>query len=923
MTASNSKIVIPPAHDWRTTDRDEINRRRLRAQEEHFIVTNTDPRQSFFSNFRVKSPSGLTYSVEMRGAGPEDASCDCVDFRSNGLGTCKHVEAVRLRLERRRGGRRTLQEGSPRWEVRPDLEAGTLRLTVPGDGVVPAELKRMFRSDGLLLGEEVETAIDELTALAAGPIAALRVSQEVGPWWESRRRNAERREFHREYELKVQSGEWPAQETKVPLFPYQREGMLHLAFTGRALLADEMGLGKTIQAIAAAALLHRLGKVHRALVVTPASLKAEWEEQIQRFTDLSCSLLFGPHHRRLQWYRRVSDGSVAAPFFTVANYEQVIPDLDELNEWFQPDLVILDEAQRIKNWNTRTARTVKRLRSRFAFVLTGTPIENRIDELRSLVDFLDPALLGPLFRFNRDFYELDERGRPSGYRNLHLLHARVKPVLLRRRKAEVETELPVRTDHHRFVGMTPKQKKAYGTHEQEVMRLVTLAERRPLTEREQEKMQIELGMMRMICDTNFILDPGDRECPKLAELTGILDDAVANEAKVIIFSEWQRMLELVRDHCAEHDLGFAWHTGSVPQQKRRADINRFKEDPHCRVFLSTDAGATGLNLQQASVVVNCDLPWNPARLEQRIARAWRKHQTRPVTVYHLITENSLEHRMLDTLATKRSVAESVLDQAGAVREIPLRSGRKAMIERVRELMQSTNGEARQNGHPTDRSAILSDTLSAPEAFATRAKAALGANLLRCEERFTNATGPSLLWVVVERADAASRAQLEAVHRDLAGTDPEPALPVLEVLDRATVEAIERLIAAGLLVRPTGTTRPLFPAAEPVPLSAEEQAEARAARDQAAHALRRAQVLGGAGFTAEARDSLLEAAWQQIRARAVERREPRPESLTAAWSLPAAKDLGPALPLVCGLADSPSADWKPVAQALAANQPSSP
>jgi superfamily II DNA or RNA helicase len=920
MAAKLKEIQLPPAHDWRTSDQDEINRRRLRAEQEPFTITNLDPRHAAFSNFRVKSPSGQTYDVEIRGGALGAASCNCVDFRSNGLGTCKHVEAVRLKLERHRPAKHELRRGSTRIDVVPDLTGDTLRLVAGADVSIPKIVAAHFTGNRVLKEGDPEEMVSKLTALAADSVPSLRVSQDVGPWIESRRRAAERHELRREYELKVQAGEWPAHETKVPLFPYQREGMLHLAFTGRALLADEMGLGKTIQAIAAAALLRRLDKVRRVLVVTPASLKAEWEEQIRRFTDLDCTLLFGSHHQRLQWYRKVAAGTVPVSCFTVANYEQVIPDLDELNDLFQPDLVILDEAQRIKNWNTRIARTVKRLRSRFAFILTGTPIENRIDELRSLVDFLDPALLGPLFRFNREFYALDERGRPSGYRNLDQLHARVKPVLLRRRKSQVETELPVRTDHHRFVPMTPKQKKAYATHEQEVMRLVTLAERRPLTDREQEKMQIELAMMRMICDTNFILDPADRECPKLEELSDILDDATANDAKVIVFSEWQRMLELVRDLCREKGWGFAWHTGSVPQQKRRADINRFKEDPECRVFLSTDAGATGLNLQQASVVVNCDLPWNPARLEQRIARAWRKHQTRPVTVYHLISENTLEHRMLETLATKRSVAESVLDLGGTVREIPLRSGRKAMVERMRELMQPASEEPLRVGASANGPETAPDAadLPPPALFAARARSALGGKLLRCEESWGGGRAGPVLCVVVEHADAGNRSQLETLHREvaLAATGE---LPPLEILDRTTAEAIERLIAAGLLLRAEGMTRALYPlpVTAPLPLSEAERAEARAAHDAAAHALRRAQVLGGAGFVEETRASLLETAHHHLRAHAVEQRMPKSDTLADALQSPAAAGLGSALALVRAFTDSPTADWAPVAAALKA------
>jgi SNF2 family DNA or RNA helicase len=210
---------------------------------------------------------------------------------------------------------------------------------------------------------------------------------------------------------------------------------LHLAFTERALLADEMGLGKTIQAIAACSLLHRLGQAVRVLVVTPASLKTEWEEQIQRFTDLPYQLVFGGRAQRLKRYvlagQSVAAGILPAvepggkmppytagkmpaatiPFFTIVNYEQMLADALEVNEHLRPDVIVLDEAQRIKNWDTKTTRAIKRLRSRHAFILTGTPIENRLDEIYSLMSFLDPGLLGPLFRFNRQFYDLNEQGR--------------------------------------------------------------------------------------------------------------------------------------------------------------------------------------------------------------------------------------------------------------------------------------------------------------------------------------------------------------------------------------------------------------------------------------------------------------------------------------------------------------------------------
>jgi superfamily II DNA or RNA helicase len=928
-------IAVPSPHNWRTTDEDEINRRRARARTEEFRISNTDPRHPIFSNFRIRSGSGLTYSVEVRDVRQRQFACDCVDFRINGLGTCKHVEAVLLQLQARfkRLFRAAETNGTSRLDLLPDLASDSIRL-LSADGSVPASLRGWFRPDGALHKGSPEEAVEALKQLADGAVPALRLSQELAPWLEGRRHAAERKHLRRDYELKVHRGEWPAHETKVPLFPYQREGMLHLAFTERALLADEMGLGKTIQAIAACALLRRLGQADRVLVVTPASLKTEWEEQIQQFTELPYQLVFGSRMKRLQAYdaarhsgagvlpadaRMAGETPAPLPFFTIVNYEQMLADALEVNQRLRPDIVVLDEAQRIKNWSTKTTQAIKRLRSRYAFILTGTPIENRIDELYSLMDFLNPSLLGPLFRFNREYYDLDDRGRPAGYRNLDKLHERIKLHMLRRRKADVETELPERSDRNFFVPLSAEQQGEYDGHEGIVARLAAIAKRRPLTQQEQDKLLRHLNMMRMVCDTDYILNPEHRACPKLAELEKLLEECRDNpDVKVIVFSEWQRMLELARESCGRLKLGFAWHTGTVPQKRRRAEINAFKSDPLCRVFLSTDSGAAGLNLQNASVVINCDLPWNPAKLEQRIARAWRKHQTRPVTVINLVSEKTIEHRMLGTLSNKQALADGVLDRIGNLTAIKLQTGRQAFLAKLQQLVtqpaDSPKPEAREAKPPlpADR----------PRGFAAAAQKRINGALLRCEERYPNDAPHSVLYVVVERDAAQYREQLNALHAEYFGPGQwDPLAPVrLEVIDRATDEALQRLIDAGLLARTTRATRPLWPAdaaeSAPPPLSAAELEKLSAHRQRAARKLKMARVLCDAGLSEEARAALLEAVPPLGCALALQHRFPEPASLDDALLPPLAPCWKEALPLLRAFTTDAARDCQALLEALA-------
>lgn len=648
---------------WNTTDAEEIRKRCERAAAEPMKVRGVDVVDGF-GVYEVSRTSAdrhtIKYRVELRSLDEPINTCDCADFVKSGLGTCKHIERV-VRSAVRKCRNRTRSSVA---EVFMHRDPYVPRF-LPGDRTsaeARRALSRFCGADGLLKDRTAAgldvflRTCDRLNEVSFGVV---RVSTEVREHLATLvRREALSRAISDFKDEQGDDGRWPF--LKKTLYPYQRTGVFHLAGKGRALLADEMGLGKTVQAIAAALLLRETVGLRRVLVVVPTSLKGEWEDQIGVFSDASVELLYGQRHARLERYAKTS------AFFLVANYEQIIRDWKEINEILKPDLVILDEAQRIKNWKTKTARNLKGLRSPYAFVLTGTPLENRIDELYSLVEFIDPTLFGSLFRFNRRFYAYNEEGRNEGMCNLGELHEATSHILLRRRKASVENELPDRRTKTYKTKLSPEQSRRYNEHYREVAALYTISKKRPLTPKEQERLQIELGMMRMLCDTCYILDQRVKDSPKLDEFEKVLDDIMRDDPsrKIIVFSEWTRMLDLLIERLDKKGLDYALHTGQVPQKRRREEIRRFKEDPDCRLFLASESGGVGLNLQTASVVVNLDLPWNPAKLEQRIARAWRKHQKRDVLVVNMVAGGTIEEKMLQTLGFKQGLADFVLDAMG-------------------------------------------------------------------------------------------------------------------------------------------------------------------------------------------------------------------------------------------------------------------
>jgi len=420
-----------------------------------------------------------------------------------------------------------------------------------------------------------------------------------------------------------------------------------------------------------------LADIRRVLVVCPATLKSQWRSEINRFCGRTSQVVLGSGAERVAQYE--SD-----MFFTICNYEQVLRDHATIERvpW---DLIILDEGQRIKNWESKTSQLIKSLKSPFALVLSGTPLENRLEELYTIVGFIDDRRLGPAYRFFHRHRVVDERGRVEGYRKLDELRETLKPILLRRTRGSVMQDLPERSTE--IVRIRPTEEQLIMSEEY-VKRAAQIAAKNFLTEIDLLRLQKYLLMARMACNSTFLVTKEEPAySSKLERLAELLEQLAAEgDRKLVLFSEWTTMLNLIEPIMKRVGLDFVRLDGKVPQKKRQEIVHRFQNDPDCKAIIMSNAGSTGLNLQAANTVINVELPWNPAVLEQRIARAHRMGQKQPVQVYLLVTEETIEERLLGTLSAKHDLAIAALDVESDVSAVELRSGMEELKRRLEQLL---------------------------------------------------------------------------------------------------------------------------------------------------------------------------------------------------------------------------------------------
>jgi len=625
----------------------------------------------------VTTKKGKQYQVTLHNPVDDLGHCSCPDFLTNKLGICKHIIFVCEFFRSKKNFTKTVQrEIFPYIDIFWDSTQEKPRLfhEQKPETIEPELLNllaKIFDEKYLFSQNSLSDFIPYLEKLEQ--YKQIRIQE---PVIHKLTVSALDRELEKASARRTIR---PSDHLKVAPYAYQEEGILFGLYKKAVLIGDEMGLGKTLQAIGLGVLKKEIFGFQNILVVTMSSLKQQWQREIERFSNEQGCIIAGSAKQRKEQYR--NDTSL----FKITNYEAVLRDVTIISR-LKPDLIILDEAQRIKNFETKTAEAVKSLPRQHAIILTGTPLENKLEDVYSLVQFLDPNFLSPLWQFAAEHFYLNrkKKGDILGYTNLNNLHDKLQQLVIRRRKEEVLSELPELIVNDYFIDLFKEQAEIHAGYSQT---LLPILNKKFLTPMDLRRIQMLLLKMRQVCNSTYLIDKETNLSPKLDELGNILEEMIVqNGRKVVIFSEWTTMTMLIGKDLSRRSIPFVELSGKVPVKKRQNLIDEFNTNPDCKVFLSTDSGGTGLNLQAADCVINFELPWNPAKMNQRIGRINRIGQkAKCINVINLIAKYSIEERIMAGIKLKGDVFSGVFD--GGQDEVMLtRKKRQEMVDLLRQMI---------------------------------------------------------------------------------------------------------------------------------------------------------------------------------------------------------------------------------------------
>lgn len=629
-----------------------------------------------YGEHQLMNESGGIYRITFHDFDKRTGYCSCPDYRTNKLGTCKHL----IWAFKKYGHQKEMFQGKSQHFPFVEVYLNPLndyRISWYFPGRVPepelsAWLYRFFDQSLTLIPEKEHEF--HLFLEKAPEFKQLLIRKEVYEKVEKINRH------HFLQQIKKQKSLDYSIFNRKP-YDFQRTGIEFLTFREKALLADEIGLGKTYQAIAAAwfKALHLGAK--SCLIICPASLLSHWESEIKAICNQEVVNL------GLRSNRNFIESPKEGVYFYLINYEKLSREFEDLMR-INFSVLILDEVQRLRNFQTRTTALIREISAPHVIGLSGIPVTNRLTDLYAILSVIEPETVAPLWEFSYKYYYFDpeKENKITGYHHLDELAGSLSEVVLRRTRKDVMKDLP-EISYRMIPVMLDADQSIF--QDETVSSLQDTLQKSYLTPYNWQTIFRLITKLRMVADSAFLVQKDTAEMPKIELLRDLLINKInikTEKRKVLIFSEWKAVILRIARFLREEEIEFVELHGDIPVSKRPALLEDFSNKAGCKVFLSSETGGVGLNLQSADIIINFDLPWTNQQLEQRIGRIERLGQkSGQLQIINLISVPSIESELYALHTSGDSGLNDLFSQRSDTGgELVL----LAQIDKIRKLIQN-------------------------------------------------------------------------------------------------------------------------------------------------------------------------------------------------------------------------------------------
>lgn len=659
--------------------RDGMIQRVLKERKQRALTANYSfvLADNIYGEHTLINENGKSYKITLRDFENETGYIDSIDLRTNKLGTTKHIMWLFERLKQEPELLDGLENHYPFIEIFLD-PANEYKIT----WFYPHEMKPAIKNlldkyfgNSHVLADNKIIEFDEFINKAKN-ITGIVIRQDVE---ELVKLTSE----HQQLLQLADKTQINFSNLRTKLHPYQEDGIRFATYRKGTIIADEFGLGKNIQAIGTAIAKKQILGFQKTLIICAASLKEKWFHEISAATNEKAFIVSGNQSARIKEYKQEDS------FFYIISYEIAVIDSQLLSS-VDFDLVILDDTQKIKNYQNKSTNAIKAIKRKHSLVLTDSPIDDKLIDLYSIVGFVDPYFLTPLWEFSYQhcLFDSTEKDKITGYYNLSALKKKVESILLRRHKHEVIKQLPNINEVNIPIRMHPVQIQFYNRFAHNLRLLI---HKKTISQVEIKKILHQMNNLRMVCNSTHLVDSDNIISPKLTELRDLLTNRISinKTTKIICFSEWHSMNKQIANILRQENIPFIEVNSSLSPKNRLKLLDKYRNENY-NILLTSDFITKELESIKPDFVINFEVPWNPEKRNNRIGQIDSISKSQDtLTIINLITEHSIETNIASGKLQKHGVFSEIFNTDSAVDFIDVEHpGVNQIIKELRDVVES-------------------------------------------------------------------------------------------------------------------------------------------------------------------------------------------------------------------------------------------